>query len=216
MPRAPRLRPTRLVASALGLVLLVVGGWLGYQYWASGIVARGIAERAVAELRGTWAADGPSKRPGAPVHIGDGEWFALLRVPAFGDEYEWPIGSGEGALAGGIAWYPDSAQPGQIGNVALAGDRITHGAPFARLLELKVGDQIIIETRDVVYAYRLKVAPADLTVRSDAAWVLDPVPGKTDVVPWESIVTLTTAQDLVISPDRSVAFGALETKEVKS
>lgn len=206
----------RLVVWALVLTLALVGGWLGYQYGLSNVIANRLADKTMTELREQWREDGPSATPGAPIHIRDGQAFAILRIPALGDDYAWPIASGMGSLGGGLAWYPATAQPGQIGNFAVAGQRITAGAPFARLLDLAVGDQLIVETRDVTYHYSVVVAPTDLTVAADAGWVLDPVPGKDDVVPWQPIITLTTAQDRMLSNDRSVAFGVLTSKEVKS
>ncbi|MFP5282231.1 MAG: sortase domain-bontaining protein [Actinomycetes bacterium] len=55
--------------------------------------------------------------------------------------------------------YPSTAGPGQVGNFALAGHRITHGQPFARLLELDRGDKVVVETRDAVYTYVLERGP---------------------------------------------------------
>ena len=47
------------------------------------------------------------------------------------------------------------------------------------------------------------------TVKDVDTWVLDPVPGKTNVKPTRALITLTTCQDLFHSPDRSVGFGHL-------
>ena len=118
-------------------------------------------------------------------------------------------------MARGVGHYPNSAQPGQIGNFAIAGHRITHGQPFSRLLELDKGDQIVVETRSAIYTYVLDTAPRDLTVEDTATWVLDPVPGQPDATPTQALLTLTTCQDLFHSPDRSIAFGHLASTKNK-
>ncbi|MDO4783878.1 MAG: sortase [Propionibacteriaceae bacterium] len=210
--RRPNRRPVTWVLVAL---IATVAAWLGYQYGLSNVTATYRADRALEALRQDWAERGVSSAAGAPVWIGDGEAFAIIRIPAFSASYAWPVSSGMGALDRGFAWYPESAQPGQIGNFALACHRITHGAPCAGLTGLKAGDTVTVETRDATYTYSIVVPASELTVSEDAGWVLDPVPGKGEAVPWEPILTITTAQDLVSSPDRSVAFGVLTSKEMK-
>ena len=87
-------------------------------------------------------------------------------------------GVGKDDLARGIGHYPQTQMPGQPGNFAIAGHRVTHGSPFRKLLELRKGDQVIVETADAVYTYELDGSPRDLTVKPTDNWVLDPVPGK--------------------------------------
>jgi sortase A len=105
--------------------------------------------------------------------------------------------------------------PGQVGNFAVAGHRVTHGQPFARLLDLNRGDKIVVETRTAIYSYVLDVAPRNLTVKSSDGWLLDPVPGK-NTAPTKALLTLTTCQDLFRSQDRSVATGHLTSSTVKN
>ena len=45
--------------------------------------------------------------------------------------------------------------PGQIGNMAIAGHRTTHGHPFFDLDALVEGDVVIIETRQSYVVYRM-------------------------------------------------------------
>ena len=215
MPRRSAARRRWPWRTALVVLVLVIAGFLGYQYWASDLIAAGVAEKTTAELRARWTIEPRPGRPGTPEHVDEGQPFALLRVPRFGDAFVWPITAGVSSVGSGLAWYETSSWPGQPGNVAIAGQRLTHGAPFARLLDLDVGDSVVIETRDTLYTYTLVSAPRDLTVVRDAAWVLDPVPGKPDEVPWQSVLTLTPAQDLAPTNDRSVGFGVLTHKETK-
>ena len=107
-----------------------------------------------------------------------GDAIALLRIPAFGSDYEVPILSGTDLsfLNRGVGHYTSRLSPEQIGNFAIAGHRVTHGQPFARLLELDAGDQIIVETRDAIYTYVMDGSPRNLTVNDTETWVLDPDP----------------------------------------
>ena len=146
-----------------------------------------------------------------------GEAIALLRIPAFGADYEIPIlnGTDLAILSKGVGHYSSTAPPGQIGNFAIAGHRVTHGQPFAQLLELEKGDEVIVETREAIYTYVLDDSPRQLTVPDTDTWVIDPVPGQPDAKPTEALITLTTCQDLFRSPDRSIGFGRLESTQNK-
>lgn len=179
-------------------------GWIGWQYFGTGIAANQQMGKAEETLREQW------RKPAVVVTPEAGQPLALLRIPRFGADWEKPIVEGVAAddLARGIGHYPQTQLPGQPGNFAIAGHRVTHGSPFRKLLELQRGDQIVVETAAAVYTYELDGSPRDLTVKPSDGWVLDPVPGKS-IAPTRSIITLTTCQDLFHSPDRSVAFGHL-------
>lgn len=226
-PAAVSTRGRRRVSplTVLGIILLAAGlaclGWVGWQYFGTNIISDREAATEVNALEDTWG----SAAPGAPAEgepsalptpeMGAAQW--LVRIPAFGDDWVRPVVAGvESAdLKRGVGWYPSTAQPGEVGNFALAGHRVTNGEPFRRMLELEVGSIITIETRDAVFTYELTSAPSQLTVQDTETWVLDPVPGHDDVQPTEALITLTTCEDLFHSPDRSVAFGKLVSTETK-
>lgn len=223
---AVRTRKRRPVSplTVLGVLLLVAGlaclGWVGWQYFGTNIVSQQDAAKEMASLEETWGqpADDPADAAATPLptpEAGSAQW--VIRVPAFGSDWVWPVVAGVEVedLKKGVGWYPTTAQPGEVGNFALAGHRITNGEPFRQMLELSVGDTVIIETRDSVLTYELTSAPSQLTVQDTETWVLDPVPGHEDVAPSESLITLTTCEDLFHSPDRSVAFGKLVSTEAK-
>lgn len=217
--------------TVLGVVLLAAGlaclGWVGYQYVGTDVVARRSFDQGTRDLREQWApgssASGSASgtgtsASGAPVpSVVPGTAIALLRVPRFGADYEVPIVAGTDLddLARGVGHYEGTAGPGQVGNFALAGHRITHGQPFAELLTLRRGDTVVVETRQAVHTYVMDTSPADLTVEEDAAWVLDPVPDQRGTPPTQALITLTTCQDLFHSPDRSVGFGHLQSTQDK-
>lgn len=217
-----------------GLILLAIGlgtlGWIGYEYFGTNAPAQDAAKSEVSQLEKEWnqSAGTESSDPAASATPGGSaspspssgttytqaqldKAMAILTIPRFGPDYKVPIlvGTSDYALARGVGWYQGTQQPGQIGNFALAGHRITHGEPFARLLELQPGDKVIVETKSYIFTYQIDEPPSKLTVKDVDTWVLDPVPGKSGVKPTQALITLTTCQDLFRSPDRSVGFGHL-------
>lgn len=225
---AGRRRGPRL-STVLGLVLLLGGlsvlGWAAWQYWGTNILSERQAGQARTQLVSKWEqGKGSATTPsGAATPVVPsqkpvpGDAMALMRIPKFGSDWEWPIWSGTSVdvLAKGVGWYEDTAQPGEVGNFAVAAHRVTHGEPFRRLLELEKGDQVIVETATQVLTYELDTSAAQLTVADTESWVLDPVPGKPTQKPTQRLLTLTTCQDLFHSPDRSVAFAHLVKTENK-
>lgn len=224
--RAPQdhTAPRRSVATVLGVLLLVAGlaclGWVGYQYVGTDVVAHRAYDRESEGLRGQWASEPPAPNPtastdgtGPSAAQVPGTALALLRIPRFGDDFEVPLLAGTDLtdLAHGVGHYDGTAGPGEIGNFAVAGHRVTHGQPFAKLLTLRQGDQVVVETRKAVFTYVMDTSPDDLTVKETAGWVLDPVPDRSSASPTRALITLTTCQDLFHSPDRSVGFGHLES-----
>ena len=210
----------------LGVLLLVVGlsclGWVAYQYFGTNVVSNRAFDVQRQDLRSRWqerpaaGAATPSATP-APAAPLPGDATALLRIPAFGADYEIPVleGTDLDILSRGVGHYTGTAQAGEVGNYAIAGHRVTHGQPFSRLLELGKGDQVVVETERAVYIYVLDEPPRSLTVTDTDSWVLDPVPGRPDAEPSRALITLTTCQDLFHSPDRSVGFGHLESTRNK-
>ena len=77
---------------------------------------------------------------------------------------------GTDQLSLGPGHYLGTAQPGQAGNVAIAGHRTTHGAPFNRLAELAPGDPIYLTTTTghrltyIVSTTPYPVSPTNVTV----------------------------------------------------
>lgn len=227
---APRARPSAL--TVVGIVLLAAGlaclGWVGYQYFGTNVVSQRSFQQETHGLRQQWSS-GPAAGPAADPEQGPtttgtqtttpvpGSAIALLRIPRFGDDFQVPVVAGTALtdLSRGVGHYDGTADPGQVGNFALAGHRITHGQPFAQLLTLRKGDRVVVETREAVFTYVMDTAPADLTVEETAGWVLDPVPHHPDTSPTQALITLTTCQDLFHSPDRSVGFGHLESTRDK-
>lgn len=180
------------LAVTLGVVVLLL---VVHQLWWTNRQARAGARHEVGVLERQWrdgAAESATPAPGAPRSSdsprGDGrdrdrpaggggrgprrdQAYAVLRIPRIGLTV--PIAEGIGRAAvlnkGYVGHYPRTAQPGQAGNVALAGHRNTHGEPFRQLDEVRPGDTVRIDTADARFTYTVertlpRTSPADGTV----------------------------------------------------
>jgi sortase A len=88
-----------------------------------------------------------------PAH---GEVLGRIEIPSIGVSKVISQGVDRDTLRQGPGHYPSSALPGDGGNVAIAGHRTTHGAPFFDLDQVAPGDLIEIETVDGVFSYEVE------------------------------------------------------------
>ncbi|MDQ0952242.1 sortase A [Streptomyces phaeochromogenes] len=81
--------------------------------------------------------------------------YAILSIPRLDLRVPVAEGISKGNVLnkGYVGHYPETAQPGQAGNFALAGHRNTHGEPFRYINRLRRGDRIEVETSTAVYTY---------------------------------------------------------------
>jgi sortase A len=217
---SPSSRSSRRWASRLGAVLLLAGlAVLGYVLWQL-VGSTWVSERrhreTVDALEEQWREPGAS----AEVRTDHGTADAVVRIPAFGDDYAVPVlaGVGDDALASGFGRFDESEDPGDVGNYALAGHRVTHGEPLHDMDELEPGDEVVVETRDEVFTYVLDTAGDDLRVPFTSTWVVDDAPVNPDsgvgpAAGEDRLLTLTTCAELFHTDDRWVAFGHLESVE---
>lgn len=108
---------------------------------------------------------GPAEEGGvaAPVQFAveepapppDGAPIAVLRIPALGLEQVVVEGSSSRELSGAPGHRPDSARPGGEGVFAVAGRRLTHGAPFRDLSRLVPGNLIEVVTPEGTFVYEV-------------------------------------------------------------
>jgi sortase A len=209
----------------LGIMFVLGGlGMLGYVAWqmyGTNIVSKQAQERIVEDLTQEWAVapgstiDGDQGPGSAGVPLGKAS--ALIRIPAFGEDYLVPVleGIGDEELSSGYGHFPETADPGERGNYALAAHRVTHGEPLRDMPKLRPGDEIIVETRDKIYTYELDTNPNDLIVTFEDIWVVDRLPKNPDggvqpaQRPGQKLITLTTCAELFHTDDRMIAFGHL-------
>lgn len=174
-----------------------------YQTVWSGFVSQVNISGARSEVESKWIQT-PLAEP--MMHQG----FALAYIPQLKDKvWELPITKGVDSedLISGLGQYPENALPGEKGNFALAGHRATYGEPFANIDQLKQDDEVIIQTADNWYVYRLIL---DEIVEPTETWVLEENPGgivnKTGI---EAMITLTTCHPRWGSTQRWVWWGVL-------
>ncbi|MGC6397950.1 MAG: sortase [Ilumatobacteraceae bacterium] len=165
--------------SAVAAVLLLSGalmaGFVVFLLYGTGIETRIEQRRLLQELESTSSpelpapagrslpttANQPHERPAVDV----GDPLGQLSIPAIGAEWVFVSGIGEDELRLGPGHFPGTPLPGEQGNMALAGHRTTHGAPFSRIDEIDPGDEIILTTPTGEHRYisvgTAIVGPAD-------------------------------------------------------
>ena len=121
----------------------------------------------------------PRRDPAVPAAALEGlpaDVVALLRVPAFGDDWcaRCSRAPATAVLQQGVGHYDGAALPGEVGNFALAGHRTTYGAPFNAIAELVPGDAVVVETPTEFHVYRVTTSQV---VRPSDVEVIAPVPG---------------------------------------
>lgn len=213
----PRLKPLRVFSGLLTLALVIGAGWAAWTYIGTNIVGKHRQDQMAVALADDWKGNREGDAAGDRLRIGQS--FAVLRIPRFGKDFEVPVVAGvdDSALTSGVGWFPDTARPGQLGNFAVAGHRVTNGQPFADFPSLRAGDTVEVETRTHVYTYELQNSGTDLVVDFEDVWVVQPVPEKardapdrrSTAQPTEAIITLTTCSEIFHTDDRSVVFGTL-------
>ncbi len=198
-----------LITFALVLFLLTF-----YSLVWTNVQARAAAGEEIARLQTSWEAPVDA---GPPVPEG-GRAFALLTIPRLGESTVHPIVEGSGKtgtgiemddLTTGVAHYPGTAAPGELGNFALAGHRATHGEPFRDLDQLQVGDEVLVRTRQEQLTY---VMTGYEIVSPSKVDVLAPVPGKPNAVPQKARMTLTTCHPRWASTWRLVVHTELKSR----
>jgi sortase A len=102
------------------------------------------------------ATPAPPPPPGPPPPPpAEGDAVARLSIPKIDVEKIVVEGVSVSDLKRGPGHYPDSPLPGQPGNAAIAGHRTTYGAPFNRIDELELGDEILVTTLQGAFRYEV-------------------------------------------------------------
>jgi LPXTG-site transpeptidase (sortase) family protein len=218
-------RPSRGAAAVVGVVgevVLTVGIlvllYVVYVFWGTGIQTERAQDQLRAEISADWpdrvgaGSTAPPEEVTEGIELGDG--YAILRVPRLGPEWAWVVVEGVklSDLARGPGHYQDTANPGEVGNLAIAGHRAGHGAPFADLDRIEVGDVVEIETASGVWTYAIDEGPR--IIDPTDTWVVEPVPGAgADADPSDRRITLTTCHPRYGSSQRMYVSGLLSAGE---
>ncbi len=100
----------------------------------------------------------------------------------------------------GPGHWPGTAMPGQAGNVVIGGHRTSHDKPFRHIDELDPGDEVIFNTDDGRFVYRVTSSEV---VTPDAVWIINQTP--------EATATLFACTPVGSTSHRLVVHLALET-----
>ena len=105
----------------------------------------------------------------APIVPADGETIGEMAMPRLGLSAMVTQGDSPAVLQHAVGHLADTALPGEIGNVVLAGHRDTF---FRRLQRVRIGDVITISTRSGEFQYIVEstsvVSPTDISVLNPA------------------------------------------------
>lgn len=184
--RRSRLITTFAWVQNIGAVLILFAAW---QVWGTAISEHHAQHALAAQFaadhhKATQAAKSPGGAAVAPAirlvtrttnlpNPPEGKVVAHLQIPVIGIDQYVVSGTAAADLALGPGHYAGTALPGQAGNVAIAGHRTTHGAPFYHLGDLTVGEEIILTTTTgealdyYVSAPPRAVSPSDTSVLGD-------------------------------------------------
>ena len=95
--------------------------------------------------------------------------IAIMEIPSI--KLKQPVVEGitEDVIKYFLGKFPESTMPGEVGNFAVAGHRVSdYTDAFINLYKVKAGDEVIINTRDKKYTYEIDdnfiVDPSDVEV----------------------------------------------------
>jgi sortase A len=205
----------RQVIRAAGEIFLTLGVigllFISYLIWGTALRADSAQHQLSNELNQEWRQAplrGDAAASPEQFDVATGQPFAFITIPAFGPHWRYTLiqGTALAQLDLSPGHVPGTQWPGQVGNFAVAGHRVTAGNPFWSLPSLRAGDLVDIETRLNDYTYRVigeqRVLPTDLGV-------LDPVPGHPGQRPIRRLITLITCDPAWTGTHRIIVTGVL-------
>lgn len=221
----------RLIVRTFSELCITVGAliilFVVYVLFWTGVKAAGATEGQIDDLQNQWAhgavtvpapqapeeAPKPPASAPAPKAYRDGKPFAMLYIPRFGKDWEWPVleNTKVKTLQKGLGHYRGTAAAGATGNFAVAGHRRTYGDPFKDFPKLRPGDAVIVTDGTTWFTYRIDKKPYR-TVPGDVG-VIDPVPRKSGFDGPGRYLTLTTCEPEWGSSHRLIAWAHLDATQ---
>lgn len=150
----PTAKTIRRSLTALALVFALGGAALIAYPFATDLWAGRIQTTLRADLSLSTSAD--TYRAG---NVKVGKALTRLEIPAIELDVVVVEGTTPAALRAGAGHYPETALPGEPGNVAIAGHRTTYGRPFNQMDDLKPGDKIVMTTPIGKHTYEVTGQP---------------------------------------------------------
>ncbi|MEU1274446.1 class E sortase [Streptomyces sp. NPDC005799] len=209
-----------IASRAIGELFITTGVlmllFVSYQLWWTNVRAHAQADKETSTLQNDWAR---GKR--APGEFEPGQGFAILHIPKL--DVVVPIAEGVSNKKvldkGMVGHYGEgklkTAMPSaKTGNFALAGHRNTHGEPFRYINKLKPGDEVVVETQDEYYVYKM-TSTLPVTSPSNTS-VIDPIPKGSGFTQPGRYITLTTCTPEFTSKYRLIVWGKMVEERPRS
>ena len=119
----------------------------------------------------------PENAPADPYADTPDIVHGTLSLPTIGMSQQLHEGVTLTAIDRGPSHWPGTAMPGQLGNVVVAGHRVTHTKPFYDLDKLAPGDPLVFTMNDgTTWTYELTSTEI---VTPDAMYIVDQLPDHT-------------------------------------
>ncbi|NJC68769.1 class E sortase [Planosporangium thailandense] len=197
----------------LGMVLLL---FAAYEVWGKTAAVNAHQDKLNSQLAQEWAGPDPTVGPtpsasASTLPAPDGKALARLYIPRIGKNWIVVQGVTPADIRFAPGHYPNSAMPGKIGNFSVAGHRTP--AIFWDLDQMQKDDEIVVETKDTWYVYR--VTKSEI-VSPNAVQVVAPVPDQPGKTPTQAMLTLTTCNPKWDNYQRLIVHAALDPSQTRT
>jgi sortase A len=195
-----------------GVLMLL---FVTYQLWWSNVRAHAEAGQATKNLQQEWASGVD------PGQFSPGQGFAIIHIPKL--DVVAPIAEGVSTSKvlnkGMVGHYAEgslkTAMPeDKTGNFGLAAHRNTHGEPFRYINKLTPGDEVVVETAEEYFVYKI-TSTLPVTSPSNTS-VLDPIPAGSGFTKPGRYITLTTCTPEFTSKYRLIVWGKMVAETPRS
>jgi sortase A len=194
-----------------GVVLLL---FAGYEIWGKAAIVDSHQRDLNAQLTEDWGVPGadPTVGPTQPAGTAPPGWaIARLYIPRLGNDWVVVEGVAPRDIKYAPGHYPRSAEPGEVGNFAVAGHR--NPAIFWDLDKMKVGDPIVVETRTTFFIYRVT---DNRIVKPSQVEVVAPVPNRPGATPTTAMLTITTCNPKWDNYERLIVHAEMDSSQPRS
>src|SRR3990172_11618312 len=171
--RNRRGRGLRIAGLVFIAVALVLGGYVWWLLWGTGITTRAAQNDLRPGLEAAVGTRDVDEAPPAETVVKvPGKAVAIIKIPKIDVNYVVVEGTDTESLKKGPGHYTQTSYPWEdSGTTAIAGHRTTYGAPFWSLNELREGDKIVLQTEYGIFEYRETgskiIDPSDGSVLED-------------------------------------------------
>jgi sortase A len=157
-PTSPRARLWLGALDVVGRIMIALGvlllSFVVYQLWGTGIAESRAQDTLASEFEAV-VQNAPTQTT-TPLY---GDVISHIQIPSIDVDKYVVAGVDAKSLQRGPGLFPGSPLAGQLGNVAITGHRTTYGAPFSRIDEVTIGDEIILKTPEGEFTYIVNAEP---------------------------------------------------------